>query len=106
MNRFFENVVLAMLAGAASAASTRHALAEPVHDSLDGGRNATSVEQRSTCEVGVFMERDIAAQALWLGQQAHDRGYADLHAMLIESPHLYHRLAETWRQFHPLSLAA
>lgn len=49
------------------------------------------------------MDLDMSAQGVWLTQQAHQLGYADVDEMFSSTPEIYLRLAESWRSTHPLS---
>lgn len=101
MNRYFANSILTVLLGAGLVVPARDATA---------GRSVTELATRPTearSDRGeVLMEYDFSAQATWLIQHARDYGYRDLNELLAGDPDLYNRLAEIWRQAHPLPLAA
>ena len=61
---------------------------------------------RVSLEPGWPVDHDFAAQAAWLAQQARNRGHENLHDMLERTPGVFFRLAQVWRERHPIATAA
>src|SRR3990172_9018847 len=103
MNKRFGNSVMTVLLGVGSAIVARNLAAEPVHPPTDVLADVRSANATASGhDARALMERDISAQLVWLTQQARNYGFADLQELLMNAPRLYARLAEAWRQVHPV----